>query len=268
MAKIHSILQGFVDLNMETDENNATRIVPEGTIRQESAPFNNDSSSLNSPTLTLPVSIDELVQKIGIEPSAVKLAHIQGSRLYGVDSPISDWDLAVVASGVNGYQFKEINIDGVEYDIHTYSQDRFQTFLDNHNMKELESLYHPSGVRLVDKVEFSVDIDPERLVEKVREESDSLWNRAESDLDAGNDPYTAHKKIWHSFRFILFAVQILEQGEITNFSEANGFYDIIVKSGRDDFKYFEDTFGATREELKNSLDQYLPGDITLDDTRI
>lgn len=274
MAKIRTILNGFVDLNLDTDENFATRIgYKEEAQRQaqqepNSQENSNSLSSIGAVELTLPIPLEQLVNKVGVEISEVKMVHIQGSRLYGVDSPVSDWDLAVIASGINGYQFKEATINNEEYDIHLYSQSRFQTFLDHHNMKELESVYHPVGVRLIDNIPLIVNINPDQLVDKAREESDSLWERARADLNEGKDAYTAHKKIWHSFRFLNFAEQILETGEIYDFSAANGFYDLIVKSGRNDFLYFEENFGNSRDQIKADLERFKSEPIDYEDSQI
>ena len=78
-------------------------------------------------------------------------------------------------------------------------------------MRELETLYHPTNVRLIDNVEFSTTIDNNKLIEAVKAESDFLWNKAKSELNSeeATSDYISLKRIFHSFRILTFAEQIL-----------------------------------------------------------
>lgn len=261
MTRIRTIINGFVDLNLETDENVNTKIISENTIQSSVTPISINPNKASffrfRGKIELPVTIDEVLTTVGINPASVTIAHVQGSRLYGVEGQESDWDLVIVSNEINTYQFKEASIDGNDFDIHAYHPTKFQEHLDYHNMRELESIYHPANFRLTDVIEFNTTIDVNRLISTVKYESDSLWNIAKSMLDNGADPYPALKRYWHSFRFLIFAKQILDEGSITDFSEANYLYDSIVGSKRVDSAYFEATFSQTREDMKTELDTYI-----------
>lgn len=260
MAKINIILQGFVDLNLETNENIATTI---GSINQS---LNTQQLELNlgsfkkpgaSPTvIELPVPVEDIFESIGVSIESVQSLHIQGSRLYGVNSINSDWDLSVITTEVVGHKFKETNVNGIEFDVHLYSQEAHQVNLDKHQMRNLEILNHTSDFIIIDNKEFSVDIDNNKLVDKVKGESDVVWNQGINSLESGGDSYTALKNIWHSFRFLIFAEQILENGSITDFSAANYLYESIVNSKRTDSGYFELNFSTLRDTLKLNLDTF------------
>jgi len=263
MARIHTILQGFVDINLETDENVNTKIIPTNQLQQAIGALNLNSGfvvlrkSLSVPDrVELPVPAEVLFEAIGINISSVQSAHIQGSRLYGVDNFDSDWDLAVISTDVVGHRFLEASIDGNEFDVHLYSKQEFQNRLNNHEMRELEFLSHPEKFFIINNKSFSVELDSDKLVNKVKLESDELWNRAKFILDSDGIQYVALKNIWHSFRFLIFAEQILKDGKITDFSAANYLYESIINSKQSNFEFFELNFSTLRDTLKLNLDTY------------
>jgi hypothetical protein len=266
MARINIILQGFVDINLETDENFNTKIGYKNnqtTTGSVNVDFNIQNlqglrkSSTLPETIELPTSLEVIFEKINMNIESAQAVHLQGSRLYEVDGINSDWDLAVISTDVNSYMFKEVNIEGNEFDIHLYTQENFQNKLDNHEMRELEFLYHPSNVIFVNNKSFSVDISNNKLINRVKVESDYLWNKAKTDLGSGVvDDYLSLKRVWHSFRFLIFAEQILKDGSITDFTAANYLYESIVNSMQTDFEFFELNFGTLRETLKLNLDTF------------
>ena len=271
MTKINTIINGFVDLNLELDENSSTRIVDENIIESDLGIINIDLNDQIITTLSTRSIVTEnnrielsspkekILQNIGINDiESVNLMSLQGSRLYGVNKISSDWDLTLVTTSINSYDFRETVINGEEYDFHIYSPNKFQEKLNNHNMRELEVLFHPDKFRIIEKFEYFVDLDKEKLVQTVKKESDELWKRGEEILNEDKfDSYRALKSIWHSFRFLIFAKQILETGSINNFSEANFLYEPIVKSKQKDFSYFDTNFRALRDSLKDELDNYI-----------
>lgn len=268
MAKINIILQGFVDINLETDENINTKIVPK-TVGTGAVSFNPNAGGIqNLPksfvlpsVLELPVSIEEVFVGINVNSASVQAAHVQGSRLYGVDDVNSDWDLAIISTDETSHTIRETTAGGVDFDVHVYSQEEFQSRLDSHDMRKLEFIYHPDNVKLINNKEFTVDIDKNKLIERVKFESDDLWSRGRVILETGSrEPYIALKDFWHSFRFLIFAEQILKDGSITDFSAANSLYESIINSKQTDFAFFEINFSVLRETMKLNLNTYLEGD--------
>jgi len=263
MARTHIILQGFVDINLETDENVNTKI---GYKKQQELIVKNidinpvflNVSKLKSASdkIELPVDIESVFENIGVNIESIQLASVKGSRLYGVDGVGSDWDLIAISTDISGNVFRETNIDGNDFDVHIFSQEDFQNKLDNHEMREIESLSYPENFIIIDNKTFSVDIDSDKLINKVKFESDDLWNIAKSKFNSNGDLYRAVKEIWHSFRLLIFAEQILKDGSITDFGGANYLYETIINSKQTDFEFFESNFSTLRETLKLNLDIY------------
>lgn len=251
MTRINTIIQGFVDLNLETDENISTNIVQSNLI------VSNLKTNLID-KLEPPISIDKIIEIIGLNSSSVKSIHVQGSRLYGTDNLSSDWDLVIIATIQQAYQFKKFILDGIEYEIHLYSQEGFQSFLDRHDMREIEFLYHPPKSKLFDNLKINFEINNTKLIDRVKVESDYLWDKSKNELGVeGFDDYSSLKRIFHSIRFLIFAKQIIDSGEIVDFSVANYLYDPIVRSNETDFDYFETTYSSFRDQLKVNLDDNL-----------
>jgi hypothetical protein len=265
MARINLILQGFVDINLETDENVNTKIGYKEIQAQSQLAFGAinlnlgglSKKSVAAPNkIELPVSVEEIFEGIGINLLSVQSLHIQGSRLYGINDANSDWDLSLITTEVSENDFREVSIGGNDFDVHLFSQSNFQNRLDNHEMRELESLSHPEEFILIDNKSFSLDIDNNKLISQVNFESDDLWNRAKNTLNSGGDSYVALKNIWHSFRFLIFAEQILQNGNIVEFSAANYLYEPIINSKQTDFEYFVLNFSQLRDTLKSNLDTF------------
>jgi len=265
MARINIILQGFVDINLETDENVNTKIGYKESQAQSQLTFGTINLNLGgllqksvaAPNkIELPVSLEEIFEGVGADFTSAQSVQIQGSRLYGVNDANSDWDLSIITTEISGHEFREANVGGVEFDVHLYSQDDFQSKINNHEMRELETLSRPDEFILIDNKSFSLDIDNDKLISQVKFESNDLWNRGRNILNSGGDSYTALKNIWHSFRFLIFAEQILQNGSIVDFTAANYLYDSIVNSGRDDYEFFEINFNTLRETLKLNLDTF------------
>ena len=169
MARIHTILQGFVDINLETDENVNTKIASTNQLQQVTGALNLNSGfvilrkSTSVPDrLELPVHFEVLLEKIGVNILSVQSAHIQGSRLYGVESFDSDWDLSVISSDVVGHRFVETSIDGNDFDVHLFSKEEFQNRLNNHEMRQLEFLSHPEKFFIINNKSFSVELDNDK----------------------------------------------------------------------------------------------------------
>jgi len=266
MAKINIILQGFVDLNLETDENINTKI---GSINQsQTIQLNADvgkllkSKSLTLPSvLELPVPAEDIFENINLDINSVQTMHIQGSRLYGVESVESDWDISIVSTDIEGFEFTEANVDGYEFDIKLYSQEALQDSIDLQKMREIEFVNHPSNVILIENKTFTHNLDVDKLISQAKYESDDLWERGRVVLETGSrDPYIAHKNFWHSFRFLIFAEQILENGSIVDFTAANYLYESFINSKQTDYSYFNTTFSQLREAMKLKLNTYLEDD--------
>lgn len=164
-----------------------------------------------------------------------------GSRLYGCAGPFSDEDfVAIVADGPRDL----VRRPGVNVIVQTL--DQFKTAIREHSILAFETLFCPPEHRLLDSKElvFAIRLDRGTLVAKAVETSNSDFAKAEKrwgDL-------TALKKLYHSIRVLMFARQILREGRISNYSEANSVWAAIQDHGSDDWEDF-----AEFVEQRNAL---------------
>lgn len=256
MAKIIKQLMknGFVVLNINTNENSFMNVLndegPENSTIDQTGLVSTASRFSNSTTPEtnlIPITIDELFNKIGINKMDVNSLHLQGSRLYGTANAYSDWDLIMVAAntknlavnkeGVTTYimndpvinkehKFIEFVTDkGEKIQIHAYDIVDINDYIKEHDMAVLEFVYHPDSVKIIEKGAYDANIDKVKLVDIALKESQRQWDSAKIIYNTSNpDTYMANKRIWHAFRYLIFADQILKDGRITDFSAANYLY--------------------------------------------
>lgn len=77
-----------------------------------------------------------------------------------------------------------------------------------------------------DKFEFVLDL--EQLRRSISGVVSNSWVKAKKKMAQGDD-YIGRKSMWHSLRILMFGIQVAKYGKIVDFSEANEYYDDIVK---------------------------------------
>lgn len=263
MTRIKTILKGFVDINLETDEKSFMKSREDKIERQIQTNLIVSDKNIKSiekttsTNLTPPISLIEISEKINIQILDMQIAVVQGSNVHGDFTSNSDWDITIVLNSFVGYDFIEFTFEDIDYDIHLYGVEEFQNRLDRKEMKELEILSYPEEAFLLKNIEFKTLENKVQLVKKVREQSDVSWLRAKTLLESQENQYQALKGIWHSIRNLVFAEQILRFGTIKNLSSTNNLRTQIVNSGQLDFKFFEDNFGSLREQMKLELGRHI-----------
>jgi hypothetical protein len=180
MTRIRTILKGFVDINLETDEKSFITS-REGVI--ESRIQSNLKNSIKksqfiekttSTNLIPPISLIEISEKIGIKVSDMQIAVVQGSNVYGVSGLSSDWDITIVSNSFSGYRFFDFSLEDIDYDIHVYSPEEFQNRIDRKEMRELEILSYPEEAFMLKTIEIKTQANKVQLITKVREESEKV----------------------------------------------------------------------------------------------
>ena len=182
------------------------------------------SQSINPPNL----SKERVLELCKVPPHKLRGICLYGSQVYGNQNRHSDYDFLVIACTMNAH--KEFN-DGY-YNVHIKTPDRFYDELIDHKMSALECLYAPKFARIHDlKLQGleNFSITPAKLQRKSLSESHNSWNKARMMINDG-DMYRGMKSIWHSLRILLFADQILNEGYIFDFSEANNYWEEINES--------------------------------------
>ena len=179
--------------------------------------------SLSTVQLTGIPDIDkkDIISISGILKHKIWNIYLYGSRIYGTYEDGSDYDVLMVASSLDRHR----EIKGDKYNIHIHTPDRFQDSIWVYNMVSLECIYAPKFARIQERVDFKGKFIPDKnkLKKYVLTQSHDSWKKGKFKLEEG-DIVRGTKSIFHSLRMLLFGLQILEHGEIIDFSEANYYW--------------------------------------------
>ena len=198
------------------------------------------------------ISIDSIIKEIGVHPLKVRNLYIYGSRCYLTARPESDWDIIFITAALLEHEEKRFKTGNDLLNVHLITPDKFQRGLDNHDMMNLECYFSPDWAKLQEKMSFKFTLNKKKLAKNILNQSFVSWQGGKHKLDNG-DIYRGLKSIFHSLRMLMFAIQISEQGKITDFSEANYIFKEIEDSDEIEWDYFREKYLPFKIELENKL---------------
>jgi len=177
-------------------------------------------------TDSIDIDMDRVFDLAQLNPIKAKNIYVYGSKVYGTDRPDSDIDVIITACTMDAH--KEYN-DG-EYNIHLITPDIFEDKLRKHDIHQLECIFAPSFAIIQEKTDYRTDfeLNRDKLKKKVLSQSTHSWHQAKIRMRDG-DIERGAKALFHSLRMLVFAEQILNEGCIFDFSEANYWYEQIIE---------------------------------------
>ena len=187
-------------------------------------------------------TLDTIIKASGIHPSRVFNVYIFGSQVYGTANSKSDWDVIMVANN----SVEAIEVKGDLFNIHVYTQKKFQEDLDWHRINNLECIYAPDWAILKEDIKFTFDFDVKKLRHATSHISSNSWVKAMKKLEF-NEYHIGVKSLFHSLRIPMFATQIVKDGKITDFGCANWIWDEI-KSKHWTWEELDSKFREVRNE--------------------
>lgn len=167
-------------------------------------------------------SAEEVIKRSKIHPVRVKNIYVFGSQVYGTSNYNSDWDFIMVANTPNTNQ----EIRSGDFNIHVMTEDQFAKNLRDHHSSTVEAFFAPDEFRLQEDVKFNWTPNIPSLRHSFSHISSNSWVKCKKKLEQG-DYYIGVKSLFHSLRIPIFGIQIVKNGKITDFSEANFIYDKI-----------------------------------------
>lgn len=197
------------------------------------------------------ISMDDLTTILRVQTHDVRLACRMGSRVYGTAGPTSDEDFLVVLSRTGQKQDLAF-ADGINIVIHGVST--FQQALDDQSVFALEGHCAPTEhILIAAKPAFKYSLDRKKLAISATEKSHADWQKGRKKFL--EEPGPSRKKIFHSLRVPIFAVQIAKTGKLNDFAAANAFFEDIMTGPDGDVAWYDDHFGKIRENLCAELVQ-------------
>lgn len=194
-------------------------------------------------------SLDKLVSILRVGVTDVRAAYRVGSRVYGTAGPKSDEDFLFVLSKP-GQKLDLAFGDDINIVVHGVAT--FQQALDDQSVFVLECFFASAEhVLVVPRPAFGYKLDKKKLSISATEKSNADWQKAKKTfLD---EPGPARKKLFHSLRVPVFALQIAKTGKLGDYAVANAWYKDIVSGPDDDFGWYEQRFDKLRNELTAEL---------------
>lgn len=147
-----------------------------------------------------------------------------GSRLYGTNKDNSDWDLLIIQKIKR--PIKDINI-------HCFTIDEYKLSIINGDIVALETYFAPKEFVLKDEwyeTDLLLTLNKESFRRNISILSENSFVKCKKKLIVVGDYDldTAIKSMFHSFRILAFAKQVLLYNEITDFQAMNWLYKELV----------------------------------------
>lgn len=176
---------------------------------------------------------------------AVRAAFRVGSRVYGTAGPRSDHDYVVVL--VNPLQRRDLLFgEGINVTVHGVRS--FQAALSDGSVFAFEALFAPGPHRLKEPVPpFKFELDWKKLCESAVARSTSDYEKAKKRFSEESE--SSRKKLFHSLRVPLFALELLRTGKIENFGAAGEYFEEIMSHPSEDFADYEAVYGPARARM-------------------
>lgn len=169
--------------------------------------------------------------------------------MYGTAGPDSDHDYLVVLADPGQ---KQDLLFGDNVNVVVHGAKSFQAALDEPSVFAFEGAFAPPEHRLKEPVPpFSFKLDRKRLAESAAARSLSDYQKAQKRFSDELTP--SKKKLFHSIRVPLFALQLARTGRIGDFAEAAEHYVEIFTHPSEDFADYERTYGPLRAALCDEL---------------
>jgi predicted nucleotidyltransferase len=155
-----------------------------------------------------------------------------GSRIYGNFNKNSDYDYIAIGDKI---KYQEV-IKGY-INIHLFNERLFRSNLDDYDMRAIECVLAPQFAKLKESIKFNVKIKPKTFRDSLYFQIDKNWRVGKKKFSESNI-YGGKKRIYHSLRLLLFGIQLLESGKISNWSVANQFHQEISTDKHSDWDYY------------------------------
>lgn len=172
-----------------------------------------------------------------------------GSRVYGTATATSDEDFVAVLARRDAKQDLLFR-DSVNVVIH--GLDTFREAIAGQSVFALECLFLAPEHRLIDaKPPFTFKLDRGKLAASAVARSTSDFKKASKLLD--EEPIASKKKLFHSLRVPMFALQIARSSRIVDYGQANHHWAAIRDHESTDWDDYQRLYGPVRDDLVKEL---------------
>lgn len=176
-----------------------------------------------------------------------------GSRVYGTANENSDYDFVVV---VKDEVYTTDHYSKENYEFNIYSKSQWIKMAEENDVIFCECFFLPNKIKEEFVPEFKVDVP--KLRASFSHVASNSFVKCKKKLTVEKDyvPYIGKKSLWHSFRILMFGIQILSKGKIYDYSEANYLYKEIVKNDCNDWEYYKEKYQGLYNSYKSEFRKF------------
>ncbi|WP_286077485.1 nucleotidyltransferase domain-containing protein [Thomasclavelia cocleata] len=175
-----------------------------------------------------------------------------GSRVYGTASEKSDYDYICIVE--DDFFDKEILLEG-NHDYHFVSKSYWIKKCKDNNLDFCECYFLPDEYKVKETFVPEFTLKKSKLRSNFSHISSNSFVKCKKKLTVEKDynPYIGKKSLWHSFRILMFGIQMLETGKIYDYSCANFLYDEIVNNPENDWNYYKEKYQKLYNSYKSKF---------------
>jgi len=174
-----------------------------------------------------------------------------GSRVYGCSTDQSDFDYVVIVTD----NYKD-SVDNIELDNHHfnfYKLSHWKDMINRNAIETLECLFVDEKLIIKETIKFDININQVELRKSISKVCSNSYDKCRKKLIIEKDfaPYIANKSLWHCIR-----IQCAKYGKITDYTEANKYYNDIVLNKNNDWEYYKANWHVFCNNLRTEFRKY------------
>ena len=174
-----------------------------------------------------------------------------GSTVYGTNGINSDQDYIVIVKSEDDKEtvnkFFQDNADLNIYTLEEWNEKKL-----NMDVDYLECMFiRPCSYE--GELDLTVELDYDKVNESIAHTASNSWVKCKKKLTVEKDcERIGRKSMWHSLRILMFGIQIMLLGKITDYSCANFLYEDIV-NGEHNWAYLKEKYQPVYNNLHSQF---------------
>lgn len=188
--------------------------------------------------------INRIYDILPVSKESVKNIYMYGSRVYGNYNENSDYDFLIIGDFL---KYQEINKNNIN--VHIFNNKTFQFNLNNYEMRAIECYMAPNFAKIKEDNKFDFKLNKNKFKSSILFEINKNWRIGKRKFKE-NDIYGGKKRIYHTIRLLMFGIQILKNGEITNWTEANKYHKEIMNDIHTEWNYYRLKYEIIKKDLE------------------
>lgn len=176
-----------------------------------------------------------------------------GSQVYGVSTEKSDHDYIAIVP--NDYEHYEEQIHFENEDFNLFFENEWIQMCKDNKIEPLECSFLDAKYIVKETKKFDIVIDYDAVRRTMSSISSNAYAKARKKLIIPKDfnPYCGKKSLWHCLRVLLFGIQLMNNDKIVDYTEANQYYDDIVRNEINDWEYFRQKYKPIYNQIHSQF---------------